>query len=104
MRKRITTITAIVVYSITISKVSQQPKALGVFLYTSGVKGCVVGVLNNIGISIGYKTIQGLINDIAKEQNNKLDKQAKDEHSIVIYNNFNRRRVKKYKGLGNTTK
>lgn len=60
-RKRINTITQIVVRSIALKKALWFAKSFGVFLVTSGVKKRVVDVASNMGLCSLYRTIQRLI-------------------------------------------
>lgn len=60
------------------------------FLVTSGAKRRVIDVLNNMGLTSGYATLQALMKDIAKRQMEGAIEMAKDEQTYVVYDNFNR--------------
>lgn len=90
IRKHITAITSIVVHSIALQEASWVPKALRVFLVCSGVKRCVISVLNNIGLVSSFKTIQRVMKENAKAQDKAVRKMAKDPQTYIIYDHFNR--------------
>ena len=104
MRKRIYVIIAIVVYSITIKKAFQQTKALGVFLVISSIKKRVVTVLNNIGLTSLYQTIQRLLIYNTEAQKQAAIKIARSEQSYITYNNFNRQQKRRDQVIGDVNK
>ena len=100
LRKRVCVVTAIAVHSIAVKKSSWWSKALGVFLVISGVKRRVVTVLNNIGITSSYRTIQRLLVYNAEAQRQAAVEMSRSEQSYITYDNFNRQQKRRDQVIG----